>query len=116
MIRLRRTDLSPSRDDFGTALPDVESTLAVYLHGLGENEKSWRLHADRQGDDGEAAYGLRLADHPRYTPVHLRHNTGLHIFENGLNVADLLEKVVCAWPIPVSELLLIGHSMGGLVI
>src|SRR5262249_4856831 len=30
--------------------------------------------------------------------------------------ARLLERIIVAWPVPVEELVLVGHSMGGLVI
>jgi pimeloyl-ACP methyl ester carboxylesterase len=45
----------------------------------------------------------------------VRYNSGLHISENGREIAALLERVVQSWPVPVSELALVGHSMGGLV-
>ena len=31
------------------------------------------------------------------------------------DLADLLEKICLAWPVPVSDISLVGHSMGGLV-
>jgi pimeloyl-ACP methyl ester carboxylesterase len=49
------------------------------------------------------------------TPVYLRYNSGLRISENGRALADLLDEVVAGWPVPVQEVVLIGHSMGGLV-
>ena len=42
-------------------------------------------------------------------------NSGLHISTNGRAFADTLEQLVKAWPVPVEELTIIGHSMGGLV-
>jgi pimeloyl-ACP methyl ester carboxylesterase len=50
-----------------------------------------------------------------YTPVYLRYNTGLRVSDNGQQLARLLDDLVDAWPLPVEELALIGHSMGGLV-
>ena len=50
-----------------------------------------------------------------YTPVYLRYNTGLYISENGQRLTSLLDDVMAAWPTPVTELILVGHSMGGLV-
>ncbi len=82
---------------------------------MGENEESWRLHADRHGLETESTYGSRLAEDFGYTAVYLRYNTGLHIFENGQHLNALLDDVLAAWPTPVTELIVVGHSMGGLV-
>jgi len=114
-IRATRTDVSPRRDALAAAFPDPTPKVAVFLHGLGETEESWRLHADRHGEGAESTYGSLLATDLGYTPLYLRYNTGLHISENGWHLSCLLEEVIGAWPTPVSEILLVGHSMGGLV-
>ena len=62
-----------------------------------------------------ADYGTRLARDLGLTPVYVRYNSGRHISENGRSLADLLEQLVAAWPVPVEEVALVGHSMGGLV-
>ena len=49
------------------------------------------------------------------TPVFVRYNTGRHISDNGRDLAALVEQIVAAWPVPVEEVSLVGHSMGGLV-
>ena len=46
----------------------------------------------------------------------MHYNTGLHISENGRLLAGYLETLVERWPVPVTEIALIGHSMGGLVV
>ena len=114
-VRHARADVAPRREALEVAFPEATSKVAVFIHGLGETEESWRLHADRHGDDSESTYGSRLALELGYTPVYLRYNTGLHISESGKHLTALLEDVVAAWPTPVTELILIGHSMGGLV-
>ena len=114
-IRCARADVVPRRASLKFAFPDATPKVAVFLHGLGENEESWRLHADRHGLGNESTYGSRLAEDFGYTPVYLRYNTGLHISENGQHLTSLLDDVVAAWPTPVTELILVGHSMGGLV-
>jgi pimeloyl-ACP methyl ester carboxylesterase len=45
----------------------------------------------------------------------VRYNSGLHISDNGRRLAELLDRLVTAWPVAVDEVVLIGHSMGGLV-
>ena len=114
-VRRDRADVAPRRDALEVAFPEATSKVAVFVHGLGETEESWRLHADRHGCGTESTYGSRLAQDLGYTPVYLRYNTGLHISENGRHLTALLDDVVAAWPAPVAELILVGHSMGGLV-
>jgi len=114
-VRRARADVEPRRDALEVAFPEATSKLAIFVHGLGETEESWRLHADRHGCGAESTYGSRLAQDFGYTPVYLRYNTGLHVSENGRQLAALLDNVVAAWPAPVVELILVGHSMGGLV-
>lgn len=114
-VRDSRSDVEPRRDALEVAFPEPTSKLAVFVHGLGETEESWRLHADRHGS-AAATYGSRLAEDFDYTPVYLRYNTGLHISDNGRNLAALLGNVVAEWPTSVAEVMLVGHSMGGLVV
>ena len=114
-VRRGRADVAPRRDALEAAFPDATSKVAVFVHGLGETEESWRLHADRHGCGTDSTYGSRLAHDLGYTPVYLRYNTGLHISENGRHLTTLLDDVVAAWPVSVDELILVGHSMGGLV-
>ncbi|MFF0544028.1 esterase/lipase family protein [Nocardia thailandica] len=89
-------------------VPSPTGRLAVFLHGLAETEHAWRL-------GGRAPYGDRLADDLGFTPVYVRYNTGLHISENADQLCTVLDKLVSCWPVPVREIALIGHSMGGLV-
>jgi pimeloyl-ACP methyl ester carboxylesterase len=93
------------------AYPEATGRVVVFLHGLMETEFSWRMGA---GPDGET-YGRRLRRELGFTGVELRYNTGCHISENGLEAADLLERLVELWPEEVEQIALVGHSMGGLV-
>jgi pimeloyl-ACP methyl ester carboxylesterase len=91
--------------------PDATARLVVFLHGLMGTEFYWDWGGVHPGD----TYGARLASDLGSTPVYLRYNTGLHVSENGLSVAALLEQLVGAWPVEVQEVALVGHSMGGLI-
>ena len=93
------------------AFPDATARLVVFLHGLMGNEYYWDWGDAHTGD----TYGARLAWDLGCTPIYLRYNTGLHVSENGLSIAALLEELVGAWPVEVQEIALVGHSMGGLV-
>ncbi len=99
----------------GTAFPDATSRIVVFVHGLCETEEAWRLPARGADRSDRRTYGERLQDELSFTPVYLRYNTGLHVSDNGRALARLLEGLVDAWPVGVEELVLVGHSMGGLV-
>jgi pimeloyl-ACP methyl ester carboxylesterase len=105
-IRVGGVPRPPDRESLAAAFPEATPRVAVFLHGLMETEFSWGVHDD---------YGTRLAADAGWTPVYLRYNSGLRISENGRTLAELLEETVAAWPVPVAEIALIGHSMGGLV-
>jgi len=91
---------------------DATGKLVVFLHGAGETDAAWRS----QGDDAAVDYGSRLADNLDFTPLYLRYDTKLRIGENGRRFAELLEKTVADWPVPVTEIALVGHAMGGHIV
>jgi pimeloyl-ACP methyl ester carboxylesterase len=99
--------LKLDRQAIAAAIPQATSKVVVLVHGLCMNDLRWT----RQGQN----YGTLLAKDGGYTPVFLRYNSGRHISTNGREFADLLEALVKAWPVPVQELTIIGHSMGGLL-
>jgi pimeloyl-ACP methyl ester carboxylesterase len=96
------------------AYPEATGRIAVFVHGWCMTEMSWR----RPPRDGQSLphYGARLRSDLGLTPVYLRYNTGLHISDNGKALASLTEELQALWPVPVEEIALIGHSMGGLVV
>ncbi len=100
----------------GATFPRATSRVAVFVHGLACNESLWQRHAERHYGDADTTYGARLQNDLGFTPLYVRYNTGLHISANGRSLAELLEALTAAWPVPLTELILIGHSMGGLVI
>jgi pimeloyl-ACP methyl ester carboxylesterase len=97
------------------AFPDATSRIVVFAHGLCETDGAWRLPARGADRLDRRTYGERLQDELSFTPVYLRYNTGLHVSDNGRALARLLEALVGSWPVGVEELVLVGHSMGGLV-
>jgi pimeloyl-ACP methyl ester carboxylesterase len=108
--------LSVARKSLEAAFPAASPRLAVFVHGLACNETYWQLYAERHYRNRRVTYGSRLQNDLGYTPLYVRYNTGLHISENGRRLAQLLEQLVAEWPVSVDELILVGHSMGGLVI
>ena len=110
-VRVAGRDVGPAPRELAAAYPDATPRLAVFAHGLAETEDSWQ----RRG--GECVpYGERLRAEFGYTPVYLRYNTGRHVSDNGRDLAGLLGRLAEAWPGGVDEMLLVGHSMGGLII
>ena len=110
-VRAGGRDVGLTADGVAAAFPCATPRLAVFVHGLAETDDSWRRRA---GDS--APYGDRLQAELGYTPVYVRYNTGRHVSDSGHDLADLLGTLEAAWPEPVQEILLAGHSMGGLVI
>ena len=108
-LRHRGADLPLDPD--ALALADAGPRVAIFVHGLGETDASWRLRADAR----RPGYGACLQRELGYTPIELRYNTGLHISDNGRALAALLEQLHEAWPVTVQEIVIVGHSMGGLV-
>ncbi len=96
-------------------VPDPGDHLCIFIHGLGCDEQSWQPVAKTAGNAPSPPYGERLQADLGYTPLYLRYNTGLPIADNSHQLARLLCDLLTAWPRPLRELVLIGHSMGGLV-
>jgi pimeloyl-ACP methyl ester carboxylesterase len=88
-------------------LTDATPNVLLLLHGLCMNDLQWQ----RAGHD----HGESLARDLGYTPVYLHYNSGLSISTNGRILAQLMERLYDAWPMPIQRLVMLGHSMGGLV-
>jgi hypothetical protein len=87
--------------------PALRSKVLVMVHGLCMGPSQWR----RNGHD----HGRALAEAGGFTPLYLHYNTGRHVADNGLALADLLQALHGSWPVPIDELVILAHSMGGLV-
>lgn len=109
-------DVTPTRTGLTAAYPNATGRVAVFVHGLCETDRSWWDGATKHHGEPFVSYGTLLESDLGYTPAYLRYNSGLPIADNGRSLADLLDEVVDAWPVPVRDLVLIGHSLGGLVV
>lgn len=85
--------------------------VAVWIHGLGCNESMWC----RAASEETLPFGASLHAELGYLPLYIRYNTGQRISENGAQLNALLQRYVDHHP-ELEELLLVGHSMGGLVV
>ncbi|MDQ1246767.1 MAG: hypothetical protein QG597_1135, partial [Actinomycetota bacterium] len=77
--------------------------LAVFIHGLGGHEQQWGVDYAM----AVAAQGL--------VPVFVRYTTGHSIDDNARELAAALTQVVQEWDGGLRRIVLVGHSMGGLV-
>jgi pimeloyl-ACP methyl ester carboxylesterase len=93
--------------DLAARLPDAGGRVLVLLHGLCMNDRQW----SREGHD----HGAALARDFAFTPVYVHYNSGLHVSINGRALAHQMELLLGRWPHRVERLVLIGHSMGGLL-
>jgi pimeloyl-ACP methyl ester carboxylesterase len=106
-LRIGGRPLELTRDGLGARVEQPTRKLLVLAHGLCMNDLQWM----RNGHD----HGQALARDLGYTPVYLHYNSGRHVSENGRDFAELLDRLLAHWPVPVEELVIVGHSMGGLV-
>jgi hypothetical protein len=106
-FRCQGEALELTRRHLAARLPAAGGKLLVLVHGLCMNDLQWRQGGHEHGEALAAALG--------YTPVYLHYNSGRHVSTNGFEFAALLQQLLKAWPAPVTELVLLCHSMGGLV-
>jgi hypothetical protein len=108
-MRLRRdgAPLTVERTALAAAMPRASGRVLVLVHGSCMSDLQWR----RQGHDHGAALERDLG----WTAVYLHYNSGLHVSVNGRRFARALEDLAREWPVPLEELAIVGHSMGGLL-
>ncbi len=89
----------------------VTGKVLLLIHGLCMNDLQWQAAPGTAQVD----FGAALAASLGYTPIYLRYNTGRHTSDNGLALALQLEQLARHWPVPLQEITVLAHSMGGLV-
>jgi len=106
-VRKAGVSVAIARADLAAAYAQPRHDVAVFVHGLCMNDLSW----SRGGHDHRVALARDLG----FTPVCIRYNTGLPIVANGRELSSILEALVREWPVRLDRLVVVGHSMGGLV-
>lgn len=99
--------------------------VALFVHGLAATEWSWALGSERLLGEAGATFGTLLERDLGHLPLYARYNTGRHLSESGRALCAALEEL---WrtlqSLPSApgqpadaptELVLVGHSAGGLV-
>ncbi|HET9449354.1 MAG TPA: alpha/beta hydrolase [Aggregicoccus sp.] len=94
-----------------SAFPQATGRVALWVHGLAVTEGVWAFP-----DAPSQSYASLLEKEQGFTPLVLRYNSGLHVSDNGKALCELLTTVVANFPVPIEELLLVGYSLGGLVV
>lgn len=106
--------LALEREALAEAHVQASSRVVIFVHGLACTEHTWEFYTDA-ADPETHPYGPRLEQELGYTALYLRYNTGLHISRNGARLSRLIQRLSERWPVPLKEVVLVGHSMGGLV-
>lgn len=88
--------------------PNINGKILVMVHGSCMNDTQWTRK--------EHNHGTALAAALDKTPLFLLYNSGRHVSTNGQDFSELLEKLVGEWPKPLEEIVIVAHSMGGLVV
>ena len=94
-------------ESLAKAYSTINGKILLMVHGSCMNDIQWTRN--------DHNHGTSLAEELHKTPIYLHYNSGLHISTNGKRFNALLEDLVLNWPVPVEELNIIAHSMGGLV-
>jgi pimeloyl-ACP methyl ester carboxylesterase len=116
----------------------LTNKIVVFVHGLTNLETVWDYTKqeppgslnivddyiddyidacfDSRGASLNENYGLNLKEEFGFTPLFLRYNTGLSLEKNGRELSKQLNKLVTTYPINIDELMLVGFSMGGLLL
>ncbi|MDZ7607165.1 MAG: alpha/beta hydrolase [Cyclobacteriaceae bacterium] len=95
-----------SESPFFTDAVEAGKKIVLLIHGSCMNDLQW----NRKGHD----HGAALAEDFGYQTVYLHYNSGRHISENGKELSDLLDSAFGKIPVE-NELVILTHSMGGLV-
>ncbi len=102
------TPVELTRAALAQAVPAPRGRVVVMAHGLCMSDLQWA----RDGHD----HGRALAHALDASVLYLRYNSGRHVSENGEDAATLFEALAANWPVPLTQFVFVGHSMGGLVL
>jgi pimeloyl-ACP methyl ester carboxylesterase len=101
----------PELPSLREAFPRARRRLSLWVHGLGVTESVWSFPGRSR-----TSYGSLLERDAGFTPVFARYNTGRSIHDSGAAADALFEQLVASWPVEPTEIVLVGYSMGGLVV
>lgn len=88
-----------------------EYKIIIFIHGLTDTEHRWEYRENEL----KTSFGKKINEDLGFTPLFLRYNTGLHISQNGEKLHNLLKSIFDKCISQVKEIVIVAHSMGGLV-
>ena len=96
------------------AFPKATNKICVFVHSMAATEWLWNISsAEYYNGDPTVSFGSRLYEDQGFTPIYVRYNSGRHISDNGRDLSILLDELREAYPLPIEEIALVGHKMGG---
>ncbi|MEO8874346.1 MAG: alpha/beta hydrolase [Polyangiaceae bacterium] len=101
--------IATTKEALAAAYPHAKKKIVVLVHGLMCTETAFDLA-------GGGDYGSLLERDLGVTPLYVRYNSGLPVADNGASFSGLLRDLVENFPAPVEDILLLGYSMGGLIV
>ena len=112
-MQLRRDGeaLTLTKKALSRAIPQASGKILLLVHGLCMSDLQWQ----RNGHDHGAMLAADPAFAAPFTSVYLHYNSGQHISVSGRAFAEQIQALLKAWPVPVQDITIIAHSMGGLV-
>lgn len=114
-VRVAGADVILTPDHVRRAWPDATGDLAVFVHGVVDTERRWSSRDAGSGEPDTAGLATVLEAELGLSPVLVRYNSGRRVEESAAELGELLEGLLRAWPVKVRRIVLVGHSMGGLV-
>jgi pimeloyl-ACP methyl ester carboxylesterase len=106
-FRYQSKALQMSPEALKVVYPNINGKILLMVHGSCMSDIQWT----RKNHNHEKKISKDL----QKTPVYLYYNSGRHISTNGQNLNNSLEELIKNWPVPVEEITILAHSMGGLV-
>ena len=108
-LHLHGALVAATRVALADAYPAATPRVVVLVHGLMNTESVFAMPDGRD-------YGSLLRADLGLTPLYVRYNSGLPIADNGVALSALLTTLAAEYPVPLEEIVLLGYSMGGLVV
>ena len=102
-MTMRRDGAVTSVNELAAAEVERTEHVCLFVHGLGLTEQHWSADVIASARTGDSI------------PILLRYTTGLPIADNGEQLAEMVRKIDDQWPVPLTRITIVGHSMGGLV-
>jgi pimeloyl-ACP methyl ester carboxylesterase len=106
-FRYQSKTIEINAESLKVTYPKINGKILLMIHGSCMSDVQWTRKNHNHGEI--------LSEELEKTPIYLNYNSGKHISTNGKKLNENLQKLVENWPVPVEEIIIIAHSMGGLL-